>query len=402
MMDLLGARVVGPLESHAAGFAEHLARLGYTLSTRRQHMTLVAHLSRWLAREGLDTAGLTVTVARRYLEARAAAGYRAFRSRRSLDPLLSYLRGVGAAPAEPPVALTAADVLVERFRTYLLSERGLKPNVANFYALSVRPFVSAVVVGEAVDVASLSARTVTAFLSGLARSLAPKTVQGRASALRALLRLWFLDGVTGVDLSVSVPKVAHRSSGLPKALSAGQVTALVASCDTSGANGLRDRAILTMLARMGLRAGEVAGLGLGDLDWRQGEVVVRGKGGRRDRLPLPADVGQVLADYLRSGRPPGALDRCVFVRVKAPHRGLSNTGVTQVVNGAAHRAGLGTVYAHRLRHSVATAMLAAGAPLVEIGQVLRHRTALTTAIYAKVDIEALRGLAIPWPQGVTR
>jgi site-specific recombinase XerD len=402
MMDLLGARVVGPLESHAAGFAEYLAGRGYTLSTRRQHMTLVAHLSRWLDREGLDTAGLTAEVAHRYVEARAAAGYRAYRSRRSLDPLLSYLRGVGAALGEPTAVLATVDALVERFRAYLLSERGLKPNVATFYVLSVRPFVSTVVVGDVIDVANLSARTVIAFLSGLARSLAPKTVQGRASALRALLRFWFLDGVTDVDLSMSVPKVAHRSSGLPKGLPADQVTVLLASCDTHSANGLRDRAILTMLARMGLRSGEVAGLQLDDLAWRQGEVVVRGKGGRCDRLPLPADVGQVLADYLRAGRPAGALDRRVFVRVKAPHRGLTNTGVTQVVNAAAHRAGLGTIYAHRLRHSAATAMLAAGAPLAEIGQVLRHRSVLTTAIYAKVDIEALRGLALPWPQEVAR
>jgi site-specific recombinase XerD len=270
------------------------------------------------------------------------------------------------------------------------------------YVASVRPFVSTVVVGDVVDVANLSARTVTGFVCDLTRSLALKTVQGRASALRALLRWWFLDGVTDTDLSGCVPRVAYRPPGLPKGLPADHVAALLASCDTHSANGLRDLAVLSMLARMGLRAGEVAGLGLDDLDWRHGEVVVRGKGGRRDRLPLPADVGRVLADYLRSARPPHALDRCVFVRVKAPHRGLTNTGVTQVVNAAAHRAGLGTIYAHRLRHSAATTLLAAGAPLAEIGQVLRHRSAVTTAIYAKVDIEALRGLAMPWPREATR
>ena len=396
-MDLLRARVVGPLEPYAVGFAGHLERLGYTFATRCQYMTLVAHLSRWLAREGLDAAGLTAAVAHRYLQGRAVAGYHAFRSSRSLDPLLSYLRDVDAAPAEPPTVLTTADVLAERFRAYLMSERGLKPNVAAFYVMSVGPFVSTVMAG---DVPKVSARAVTAFLSGLTRSLAPKTVQGRASALRALLRFWFLDGVTATDLSTSVPKVAHRSAGLPKGLPAEQVTALLASCDTSSENGLRDRAILTILVRMGLRAGEVAGLQLDDMDWRHGEIVVRGKGGHVDRLPMPADVGQVLADYLRAGRPADALDRRVFVRVKAPHRGLTSTGVTQVVNAAAHRAGLGTIFAHRLRHSAATAMLAAGAPLMEIGQVLRHRSMLTTAIYAKVDVEALRALAMPWPPEV--
>jgi site-specific recombinase XerD len=402
MMDLLGARVFGPLEWHALGFAEYLARAGYTVSTQRQHMTLVAHLSRWLVSEGLDADGLTLTVAGRYVQVRVTAGYRAFRTPRSLDPLLSYLRGVGAGPDEPPMVLTTADALVERFRAYLLSERGLKPNVVAFYVASVRPFVSTVVLDDAIDGANVSAQQVTAFLSGLARSLAPKTVQGRGSALRALLRFWFLDGVTVTDLSSSVPKVAHRASGLPRGLPAEQVTALLASCDLGNANGLRDRAILTMLVRMGLRSGEIAALQLDDLDWRQGEVVVRGKGGHRDWLPLPVDVGDVLADYLRVARPVTALDRHVFVRVKAPHRGLTNTGVTQVVNAAAHRCGLGTIFAHRLRHSAATTMLAAGAPLAEIGQVLRHRSTLTTAIYAKVDVEALRALAMPWPLGAAR
>jgi site-specific recombinase XerD len=381
-MDLLRSRVVGPLEPHAVGFAEYLKRRGYTFGTRCQHVALVAHLSRWLAREGLETAGLTATVAHRYTQARVAAGYSAFRSRRSLDPLLAYLRSVAAAPDEPPAVPTVVGSLGERFRAYLLSERGLKPNVTTFYVLSVRPFVSIVAAGDAIDATRLSPRTVTQFVSGMARSLAPKTVQGRASALRALLRFWFLDGVTDVDLSVCVPKVAHRMAGLPKGLPAAQVAALLESCDARTANGLRDKAILTMLARLGLRAGEIAGLQLDDVDWRQGEVVVRGKGRHRDRLPLPADVGRVLTDYLRLGRPTSALDRCVFVRVKAPHRGLTTTGVTQVVNAAAHRVGLGTIYAHRLRHSAATSMLAAGAPLMEIGQVLRHRTLLTTAIYA--------------------
>lgn len=400
MIYLLGARVVGALEPHAVGYAEYLARLGYSEMTRRQHMTLVAHVSRWLAGEELDAGGLTVDTVSRYVQARAAAGYSTNRSCHCLDRLLSYLREVNAAPPAPPRALTPTDVQAERFRAYLLSERGLKPNVAEFYVVSVRPFVAMVMAGDDIDAEKLSARTVVAFLSGLARTLAPKTVQGRAPALRALLRWWFLDGSTDVDLSVVVPKVAHRSAGLPRALPGEQVATLLASCDTSSTNGLRDRAILTLLARMGLRSGEVAGLQLDDLDWRQGEIVVRGKGDRVDRLPLPADVGQILAEYLEAGRPPDALDRRVFVRVKAPHRGLTNTGVTQVVNSAAHRTGLGTIFAHRLRHSVATTTLAAGAPLVEIGQLLRHSSVLTTAIYAKVDIEALRALARPWPPEV--
>jgi site-specific recombinase XerD len=155
--------------------------------------------------------------------------------------------------------------------------------------------------------------------------------------------------------------------------------------------------MMTMLARMGLRAGEVAGLRLDDIDWRRGEITIAGKGNRRDQLPLPADAGEAVADWLRHGRPPTALDRSVFIRIKAPHRGLTAGGVTMAVLAAGQRAGLGTIYAHRLRHSAATAMLAGGGSLAEIGQVLRHRRPATTAAYTKVNIEALRALARPWP-----
>jgi integrase/recombinase XerD len=157
---------------------------------------------------------------------------------------------------------------------------------------------------------------------------------------------------------------------------------------------------LTVLARLGLRAAEVAGLSLEDVDWRAGELVVRGKGGRSERLPLPHDVGEAIVGYLRHGRPGSAQDRAVFVRVRAPHHRLSPGGVTYVVEAAALRAGLGQIHAHRLRHTAASEMLRAGATLPEVGQVLRHRHARSTAIYAKVDREALRQIARPWPGAV--
>jgi site-specific recombinase XerD len=180
-------------------------------------------------------------------------------------------------------------------------------------------------------------------------------------------------------------------------LSSDQVTALLTACDRNTSTGRRDFAILTLLVRLGLRAGEVAALVLDDIDWRRGEIGVRGKANRYDRLPLPADVGQAIVDYLRHGRPGVALGRAVFVWAHAPYRALSSTAVTTVVANAGRRAGIGLIGAHRLRHTAATSMLRAGGSLTEIGQVLRHRRVLTTAVYAKVDLQALRLVARPWP-----
>jgi integrase len=216
--------------------------------------------------------------------------------------------------------------------------------------------------------------------------------------LRSLLRWLHLTGVLSAPLAPAVPAVAGwRLSSLPKGLEPGQLRRLLAACDRRTPTGRRDYAILLLLSRLGMRAGEVAGLGLGDIDWRRGELAILGKGNRAERLPLPADVGTAIAAYLRRGRPDTADGRSVFVRVHAPHRALTTGGVTMVVFDNAQRAGLPKMHAHRLRHTAATAMLQAGSPLAEVGQVLRHRSPLTTAIYAKVDRDALSVLARPWP-----
>jgi integrase/recombinase XerD len=242
---------------------------------------------------------------------------------------------------------------------------------------------------------------VRAFVVEVCPRLGRRAAQLTVVALRSLLRFLHLEGVLERSLAGAVPSVfGSRLSGLPKRLEAGQVDALLASCDRSTVVGIRDVAILTVLARLGLRAAEVAGLSLEDIDWRAGELVVRGKGGRSERLPLPVDVGEAIVGYPRDGRPVSAQDRAVFVRVRAPHHRLSPGGVTYVVEAAALRAGLGQIHAHRLRHTAASEMLRAGATLPEVGQVLRHRRASSTAIYAKVDREALRHIARPWPGAV--
>lgn len=401
MVDLSKVRVDGPLEPFAAGFAAELSAVGYTPGSVRCQLELAAHLGRWLAAEGLGVVSLTALVVERFLVSRRAMGYRAFRSPKALVPLLNYLRRLGELPAELAATPTPVEASLARFRSYLIVERGLQVGSARGYVDLVRPFVAGRASADGVDMRGLTSGDVTSFLVIESRRLAPKTVQRLATALRSLLRFWYLDGALDVSLAGSVPKVAYRSPGLPRGLDPSGVEALLSSCDRDRPDGRRDFAILTLLARMGLRSGEVAALQLDDLDWRHGEITVRGKGNRRDLLPLPPDVGEAIVDYLHHGRPSGALDRRVFIRIKAPHRGLTTGGITQAVAAAGRRAGLGTLYANRLRHAAATSMLRAGAPLAEIGQVLRHRNPLTTAIYAKVDTDSLRTLARPWPAGVS-
>ena len=239
----------------------------------------------------------------------------------------------------------------------------------------------------------------TGYVVTQCRGCPPGSAKFLVTALRSVLRFLFLAGHTRCQLASAVPTVAHWGAGsLPRALSPQTVAALLASCDSATLAGRRDRAILVLLARLGLRAGEVAGLELDDLDWAAGQISVRGKGRRRERLPLPVDVGEALVAYLHGGRP-RAWSRKVFLRLSAPIEGLTVPAVTTVVYRACARAGLPRAGAHRLRHSAASAMLAGGGTLTEVGQVLRHVRLDTTAIYAKIDQAALRGLARPWPGG---
>jgi integrase len=220
------------------------------------------------------------------------------------------------------------------------------------------------------------------------------------TALRSLLRFLFVTGRIDRELAAAVPTVANRKlSTLPGRLRAGEAGQLLGSCHRDTEAGRRDFAILTVLARLGLRACEAAGMQLGDIDWRTGELTVHGKGGLDDRLPLPADVGEALVDYLLHGRPAGTAATSVFLTALAPRRGMTADGIRGVVAHACQRAGIPRVGAHRLRHTVASDLLGAGSALPEVGQVLRHRSQLSTATYAKIDRSRLRELARPWPGG---
>jgi integrase/recombinase XerD len=393
----------GPLGPFVAGFATELSRQGYKPQPVGKQIGLVAALSSWLAAEGVAVSGLSSEVAERFCAARRAAGHTDRATVRALDPLLGYLRALGVAPpASSPAPAGAVEELLSSFRRYLEHERGLVPAAARGYVDKVRPFVVRFDGAHGLELCRVDVAEVRGFVVEVCPRLGRRAAQLTVVALRALLRFLHLDGVLERSLAGAVPSVAGwRLSGLPKRLDPGQVEALLGSCDRSTVIGLRDFAILTLLSRLGLRAGEVAALSLEAIDWRAGELIVRGKGARSERLPLPHDVGEAIVGYLRDGRPATAQDRAVFVRVRAPHHGVSPGGVTFVVKAAARRAGLGLVHAHRLRHTAASEMLRCGATLPEVGQVLRHRRVATTAIYAKVDREALRQIARPWP-GATR
>ncbi|HUZ86985.1 MAG TPA: site-specific integrase [Candidatus Baltobacterales bacterium] len=390
--------MTGPLTAHAAGFAAELSRVGYTENSTADQVRLLAHLSRWLSTRKLDVTDLTPAVGTAFLAMRRAAGYRLWLSPKALEPLLRYLQRLGALPPEPVVTPTPSETLLARYREYLTSKRGLTSSTAAGYILLVRSFLRKWERPDGtLELQTLAPRDVTGYLM--------TDVVGHGSAklivtsLRSFLSFLHVEGKIAQPLSSAVPSVAStRLAGLPRALEPGHVQRLLATCDRRTIVGRRDFAVMTMLVRLGLRAGEVAALDLEDVDWRSGDLIVRGKGDRRERLPLPEDVGRAVTAYLKRGR--SACDsRRVFLRVRAPHRGLTSGGITAIVIGASLKAGLPPVAAHRLRHTAATAMLRAGASLQEIGQVLRHRSPLSTAIYAKVDRDALRQLARPWPVG---
>jgi len=364
----------------------------------------MAHLSRWLASENLDVDELCVTTVERFLTARRSAGYTSHLTEKAMRPMLLYLRQLGVVPAPPTIAPKGpVEEMLERYRNYLTVERGLGSPTADGYVNSVQPFLHGLVLpdGLGLDLDHLSATDVVAFVVDRCPNQSRSPAKLTVTALRSFLGFLHVEGMIERPLAAAVPSVAGwRLAGLPKGLEPEDIRSLLTSCDRRTRTGRRDFAILTVLVRLGLRAGEVAALLLDDIDWQAGTFVVRGKGNITERLPLPFDVGETVAAYLRYGRPVSAQGRAVFVRVKAPHRALSSGGVTQVVAAAARRSGLGQIHAHRLRHTVATRMLHTGASLTEIGQLLRHRRAMTTAIYAKVNREALRTISRPWPGGV--
>jgi site-specific recombinase XerD len=376
-----------------------LGGLGYSPRTCEAQVALLRHLARWLAQQRVALSGLSSEVAGEYAAVRRGQ-LTHLRSDRALRPVLSYLRELGAVPpASAVVPHEPVDVLLARFGGWLSRERGLAPATVSSYMYQARPFADACAGQPGV----LTAARVSGLAAEVAAGMRPRSAQVRANAMRALLRFAWLEGLTAVPLAEFVGSfVAPAGPAVPKGLSPAQAAEFLAFV-RAAPGGLRNEPMMALLLRLALRAGEAAGLLLGDIAWRQGIITVRGKGNRADQVPLPADVGGPLARYLRDGRPAGTAHRHVFLALDAPHAPVGPTAVTSIAGRALREAGIsGNGAAHLLRHTAACGVLAAGGGLAEAGQLLRHAGPEVTAVYARSDITALRTITRPWPEGDPR
>ena len=394
----------GPLAAHISAFAEAVREEGYATQSIHRKVLLAACFSRWLKQRRVRLGGITSDHATRYLQ------YRAQRVRlhpgdaAALRHLIDFLRRDGVVPLEEIATprLTPAAQCAQAYEQYLRETRAL----ANATVINYVPFIHAFLESRfgagRVTLSRLTAYDVLRFVQSQARRLCLRRAQLMTTALRSFLRYVRFRGDVTRDLAAAVPAVANWSMpSIPRGIAPDQVRKLLVSIDRRTAIGRRDYAILLLLARLGLRSGEVAFLELDDVDWEAGRLRVRGKGGQRHELPLPTEVGKAIAAYLRRGRPESS-SRRVFLRAKAPIRGFRGaSAVGSIARHSLQRAGVEapTHGAHQFRHGLATAMLRQGSSLAEIGAVLGHRHPQTTKIYTKVDIKALRTLAAPWPGG---
>lgn len=395
-----------PLGPHLDSFAGSLASLGYAVATGRGYLTFLAALGQWLVRASVAIADVDERVVAAFLDEQRRRGGLRKGQVSIVGRLLAHLREKAVIPLlEVESKETPLASLEGQYERYLRTERGLATVTVITYLPLVRRFLVGRFGDRELRLRELEPPDISSFILRHAHSMSPGRAKLMVTALRSFLRFLFQRGATEVDLAACVPTVANwRLSTVPKYLTPKDLQALLDACDQDSPTGRRDYAILLLLSRLGLRAGEIIALQLDDMDWRAGEITVRGKGLIHDRLPLPDDVGKALASYLRQDRP-ACRSRRVFVRMKAPRRGFANPStVSTIVRRALERAGLDPPVkgAHLLRHSLATGMLREGGSLAEIGEILRHRNPNTTEIYAKVDLDGLRSVAQVWPRGGAR
>lgn len=395
----------GSSAEHLSSFVSWLGNqqysAGYACIVARHALAF----GKWCEGRGIEIGTLTDDDIDRFQRSRARRRCRRPETRRqerqALALLLIFLREHGICPAAASCA-TAVDRVAADFAEHLQRNHALAPASVDTYTTVAKQFLTWRFGKAEVCLRDLRPSDAIAFVRQESTRMAPPAVKGVANALRSFLRFGAFRGEVPAGLAASVPSVATWTTTppIPKAIAAEHAQRAIDSCDRSTAVGRRDRAVLLLLARLGLRACEVIRLALDDIDWDQAQLCVRGKGGRQSLLPLPADVGAAIAAYLQSGRPT-CEDRHLFLRSVAPVRGLldGSDGVGSIVRYALARAKVDAPHrgSHQFRHALAAHMLRQGASLPEIGQVLRHRSPQTTSIYAKVDLDALRTVAIAWP-----
>lgn len=395
----------GVFGAHLDTYTSLLTELQYRPDSVRDHCYLFRDFGRWLQRRRLRLSDLDDALVTSFYRKERGRNWRVRAA--GLKPLrrmLAHLRARGVAPEPSESKPTEATALARRFGEYLLERRSLQPVTVNDVARVARQFIEGSFGRRPVRLHALGEKDITRFVLGTASRYSPRTTQTRVSSLRSFFRFLLEQGEIDVDLASAVPTAASwRLAGVPQFLTHEQIEQVLKACDLSTTTGRRDHAILLLLARLGLRRSEVIRLQLDDIRWRVGELLVRGKGGSVEAVPLLAEVGKALATYIEKDRPKCATRR-VFIRVRAPLTPVAAGTLTTVTRDAIIRAGLdvpnrGT---HVFRHSLATNMLRAGASMGEIGTVLRHHSPATTEIYTKVDFNALRRLAQSWPVGGAR
>lgn len=393
----------GPIAPHLEAFAASLIAQQYSGFCVHHKIYRAVQFSAWLARQRCTTDLIAdEALVERYLRAELNGRTRSRRiARAELRQLLGFLRERGVI-AEPAHSTDLVDEAILAFATHLREVRGLAERTIEWYGELAAAFLRARFGRGPVILRLVSAADVVGYVRLQARRMPPRRLKLVITALRAMLGYGQMCGQVAPGIVAAVPSVASWTTtpGLPRAISAEHARLAIESCNPHTAVGRRDRAVLLLLARLGLRSGEVAALLLEDVDWTAGCLHVHGKGGRAGVLPLPPDVGEALGAYLCDGRPPSE-DRHVFLRSRAPIRAFTNSAVAvaSIVEHALERAGLETPHrgAHQFRHALAVGLLAQGASLPEIGELLRHRSPQVTTVYARVDLLALRALAPAWP-----
>jgi len=395
----------GPLAAHIVSFANSINAQGFSVQSMKYHVRVTADFSRWLKRTGVDLRGVGPDHAALYLRYRARHLRPHLGDSAALRHLIDFLDredlivGHEIQVRRP----TPIECCTQAYAEYLREARALCKETIVGYVPFVRDFLGDCFGNGRVRLSCLRPSDVVRFVQHQALCLHLRRAKLMTTALRSFLHYARYRGDVTLDLADAVPAVANWSMpSIPRAIAPEQIRQLLASIDRQTAIGRRDYAVMLLLARLGLRLREVAFLELDDIDWRAGHLSVRGKGGQRNELPLPHDVGKAIVAYLQHGRSPST-SRRIFLRARAPITGFRGAcAVGSIVRHSLQRAGINapTMGGHQFRHGLATEMLRRGASLGEIGELLRHRDPQTTKIYTKVDIKALRTLAVPWPGGV--